>query len=593
MEVLFLYRKKDKICVHLLSVPLTISGGGGRCSPVIYQETMKPRYFFGCILLLALIALASCHRKDRGGEVKPNVSCSKEETVTFSQEDVFDFLSLDTTSYYMGEVGETECLVKMDSICPLGVYGRYFRIDSSDWTSPVRFGIRYEDGAYRFRSGETEYQLKFELNLSPIRISGTFGISSFLKFDSRRIFLEKYTVPFFTTYASTLNMFSEKPQKFPLKIHKDIIYGHGSGYWVSNPEHEEKYLKIITKSVLKSFREKELDFNMDVYVPQDSLHLHPLIVFIHGGAFYIGDKGAETMTTWCRNFAQLGYVTASINYRMGFKLSKTSIQQCGYRAIQDARAALRYLVAHAAAYGIDTANIFLAGTSAGSITALGAAFWTEDNLPPFVKGNGLDTLCGNLESSGNELKNTFNIKALANMWGAVYDLDELNGKRIPVISFHGTADNLVPYNEGTPFSTIGERLFDRMYGSYAMHERLDALEVPNEFYPIEGAQHAPYQDKKGRPNDCYYFIQEHMLAFFNRELLRTGNIVRDREQIHAYSLQQKDVARLHWKAEGGFILRCEGQTAYVVWRKDMPQHRLTASGLRENGAAFTQSIQIK
>lgn len=540
-----------------------------------------------------LITLVACHRKHRGGEVKPNVSCSHTKTVKFNQEDVFDFLSLDTSSYYLGKIGQTRCMVKMDTLFPLGMHGRYFRIDSSDWTFPVSFYIGYEDGAYCFRSGETDCQLKFELNLSPVRISGTFGISSFLKYDFRHIFLEKYTIPFFTTYSSTLNIFSEKPQKLPLKIHKDIIYGHGSGYWVSNPEHEDKYLKIITKSILKSFKEKELDFNMDVYVPQDSLRVHPLIVFIHGGAFYIGDKGAETMTTWCRNFAQLGYVTASINYRMGFKLSKTSIQQCGYRAIQDARAALRYLTAHAASYGIDTGNIFLAGTSAGSITALGAAFWTEENLPPFVKRNGLDTLYGNLDSSGNELKNTFNIKALANMWGAVYDLDELNGKHIPVISFHGTADNLVPYNQGIPFSTIGQMLFDKMYGSYAMHEHLDALKITNEFYPIEGAQHAPYQDKKGHPNDCYYFIQEHILTFFNRELARTGNIIRDKEQVHAYTLQQKDAAKLHWKAEGGFILRCEGLTAYVVWRKDVPQHRLTAAGLRKNGIAFTQTILVK
>ena len=250
-------------------------------------------------------------------------------------------------------------------------------------------------------------------------------------------------------------------------------------------------------------------------------------------------------------------------------------------------------MAHADQYTVDTENIFLAGTSAGSITALGAAFWTEDNLPPFVKENGLDTLCGDLESSGNELKNTFEIKALANMWGAVYDLDELESRKIPVISFHGTADNLVPYNEGIPFSTIGEMLFDKMYGSYAMHGRLDALKVPNEFYPIEGAQHAPYQDKKGHPNDCYYFIQDHIRTFFSRELQRAGSIVRDRNQLHAYTLQERNPEKLHWKAEGGFILRAEGQTVYVVWRKDAPQHRLTASGLRRNKVAFTQTVSIR
>lgn len=545
----------------------------------------------GSMLLLALIALASCRHKEKEG-VQPNVRCDRKETVTFSQEDVFDFLSLDTSAYYLGEIGSTQCLVKIDSTSPLGLSGRYFGIDSSDWTRPVAFGISYGDGEYVFRSGEKEFRPKFGLSLSPVYISGTF-CTTFLKYDEQQISLERYAEPPFATYASTLNMLCENPVKRSIKIHKNVIYGHGMGYWVSNPEHEEKYLKIITKSILKSFREKDVDLNMDVYVPQDSLRTRPLIVFIHGGAFYIGDKGAETMTTWCKYFAQLGYVTASINYRMGFKISKTAIQQCGYRAIQDAHAAVRYLCAHASTYGIDPENVFLAGTSAGAITALGMAFWTADNLPPFVKANGLDSLCGDLTTSGNDCRNTFEIKALANMWGAVYDLGELNGKRIPVISFHGTADNLVPYNQGIPFSTIGEALFDRMYGSYAMHERLDALGVPNEFYPIEGAQHAPYQDKKGHPNDCYFFIQDHIQQFFRQELLRTGSIVRDKRMAHAYTLQQKDVAKLHWKAEGGFILRCEEQTVYVVWRKDAPLHRLTASGMRRNGAAFQKAIQIR
>lgn len=534
----------------------------------------------------------SCHRKDREKDVKPGIGEKKEKIVNFNNEDVFDFLSMDTTAYYLGDIGNNYCMVKIDSTSPLGLHGRYFSINTSDWTSPVNFDIRYEDGAYDFRSGGKEYRIRFQLSLSPEYLSGTFE-TSFLSYESRHIYLKRYCPPFFTTYTSTQNMLCEKPRKLPYKIYKNVIYGHGRGYWTSNPEHEEKYLKIITKSILKSFREKELDFTMDVYVPQDSQCLRPLIVFIHGGAFYIGDKGAETMSTWCKNFAQLGYVTASINYRMGFKISKTSIQQCGYCAIQDARAALRYLSAHAHSYNIDTGNIFLAGTSAGSITALGAALWTEENLPSFVRANGLDSLCGNLESSGNNLNNTYRIKAIANMWGAVYDLDELNEKNIPIISFHGTADNLVPYNEGIPFSTIGEMLFDKMYGSSAMHERLNALGVPNEFYPIANAPHAPYQDKKGHPNDCYYFIQDHILAFFNQELLRTGGIIRDKEQTQAYILQQKGIRKLHWKAEGGFILRTEGQTAYVVWRKDVPQHRLTAYGIRENGVAFSQSISIK
>lgn len=157
---------------------------------------MKSRYFYGTVILLMLITLVACHRKHRGGEVKPNVSCSHTKTVKFNQEDVFDFLSLDTSSYYLGKIGQTRCMVKMDTLFPLGMHGRYFRIDSSDWTFPVSFYIGYEDGAYCFRSGETDCQLKFELNLSPVRISGTFGFRLSSNTTSGTFFWKNILYPF-------------------------------------------------------------------------------------------------------------------------------------------------------------------------------------------------------------------------------------------------------------------------------------------------------------------------------------------------------------------------------------------------------------
>lgn len=543
------------------------------------------------ILLLASFFCAACHRKASEESVMmPEGSPQEMETLLLSENERIDLTFTDTSACYFGKIGETRCFVKVDSSAPDLLKGHYFPIDSSGWTSPYAFEIRYTDGNYLFRSGSSELNLRFNVQLNPFHIIGSYQ-TSWLMYDRKEIVLERYEEPFFTTYNTTLNMLLPEPEIKTYKVFNNLVYGKARGYWTSNPEHEDKFAKVITKSILKTFQERNVDLALDLYVPEDSLPKHPMIMFIHGGAFYIGDKAAETMTTWCRHFAQLGYVTASINYRMGFKLKKNSIQQCGYKAIQDARAALRYLTARASQYRIDTQFIFLAGTSAGSITALAAAFWTPENRPDFIEANGLENLLGTLDGSGNSDSVRFRIRAIANMWGALYDLNELNGHSIPIISFHGTADNIVPYNEGIPFSSIGEKLFDHMYGSYAIHERLNQLGVRNEFYPIEEASHAPYQDNKGRPNECYFFIQGHMQEFFNSELRHIGRIRYDRPW--SYTLEQPDVRALHWKAEGGFILRSEEHTVQVVWRRDVPKHKLTASGLRENGIAFTKTISIK
>jgi acetyl esterase/lipase len=55
-----------------------------------------------------------------------------------------------------------------------------------------------------------------------------------------------------------------------------------------------------------------------------------------------------------------------------------------YRASQDARAAMRYMYTHATDFGIDTSWMFIGGESAGSITALHTAFWSQSEADSFA-----------------------------------------------------------------------------------------------------------------------------------------------------------------------------------------------------------------
>ena len=59
------------------------------------------------------------------------------------------------------------------------------------------------------------------------------------------------------------------------------------------------------------------EHKMDIYLPDgDTATNRPVIIFIHGGSFYAGDKTQTDCEDFCRAFAKRGYVTASVNYRL-------------------------------------------------------------------------------------------------------------------------------------------------------------------------------------------------------------------------------------------------------------------------------------
>ncbi len=82
----------------------------------------------------------------------------------------------------------------------------------------------------------------------------------------------------------------------------------------------------------------------------------PVVVFYHGGGWSGGTR--EDMMSRCPLVTQLGYVGASVEYRLS-AVAPFPAQ------IQDSKCAVRYLRANAAKYGIDPNRIAVWGCSAG------------------------------------------------------------------------------------------------------------------------------------------------------------------------------------------------------------------------------------
>lgn len=98
---------------------------------------------------------------------------------------------------------------------------------------------------------------------------------------------------------------------------------------------------------------------LDMYRPDtDSADLFNVVVFIHGGGWCEGDKAGYGGTTWAPFFAQHGYLTVSIHYR----LSTTAIFPT---QLHDCQLAIRWLRANAKVYQINPEKIGVWGHSAG------------------------------------------------------------------------------------------------------------------------------------------------------------------------------------------------------------------------------------
>lgn len=496
--------------------------------------------------------------------------------------------------YMIGRMDDVPYVLYTEKVNQDNVFGKYYLIDyQKDCFTPHPFQLlREDDGQYRLVTQNIDSRVSLSLSVDPVSFSGTFTTTDNPATEHRVAFKE-YAAPKYEEYASFRYL---KPIFSYTKI-PDVLYGKATGYWTSYPmDHDSRIGKMLFTLMPKTAKPTEQDLLMDLYLPQDdSLAKRPLMVLLHGGSFYFSDKGDHAIRTACEHYAQLGYVVASVNYRMGFKFKKMSIQQCGYQAVQDAHAALRFLVANADKYHIDPNFVFMAGSSAGSIIALSVAFMNDQNCPHFVTENNLVEQCGLLHTSGNEYRNEVNIKALANLWGAVYDLHELDGHNIPVISFHGTDDKIVPFNYGYPFSNykrIGEDLFDVMYGSQAIHEYLDSLHVRNELHPLEGCDHAPHEGKDGTLNHHYYYILDHTERFFYSELETQPKLQNDEHNPTLYHLEGPDISRLSWQIEGGVILESKDRQVRVIWFDDAQNHTLRASGINVIGTPFRQEWQI-
>ncbi len=253
----------------------------------------------------------------------------------------------------------------------------------------------------------------------------------------------------------------------------DVVYGNATDY-EGNPQ----------------------DLLMDIRYPSganETLSQRPFILMIHGGGFTEGSKEDKTIAS--RVMTQRGFVTAAINYRLGYNDTKPDdgLYPAAYRAQQDAFAALRFIVEHADTYGIDTNWIFIEGRSAGAGTALNCVFANQSEWEATVPG--IINRWGALNSSGNELEHNFDIKAVTSDCGATNVMAIEPSDMIPMIMFHGEFDYLAPIDTSD----------EGLAGSRFIHEQLVENGVCSELVVDPEGGHCPHpRDFRMKRTACFF-----------------------------------------------------------------------------------------
>ena len=509
--------------------------------------------------------------------------------------------------------GNTCYLIREDSV---KMSGFCFVDNNQAVVEPIPF-FADSTGATVFIYGSASYAGKMIVNHSTMAIELTLPDISALEIERQTIHLnysdrmskrvdclERFKNPVFETIIAT----------------KDIQYGTARGYYNSKPSDyisNDDYAQWFAE-MFKTYRGTvieqgmiDLPLYLDIYHPDnDNLKQRPLVLFIHGGAFFFGDKENKMQQALTDYLVKRGFIVASINYRLGSTLLGTAaIERAIYRNVQDARAALRYLVNHKDRFGIDDRQIYLAGSSAGGIIALTTAFMDNNEVYTAISEGILNMRqnLGGLDDSGNDLIANFNVAGVVSMWGGITDLKMLDNP-VPTLLFHGTNDDIIPYDKGLPFKkymgNFVHGLFSsswQIYGSELIYNRLKSLNMPTEYVPFHGFGHEACMEPDGTLNknmdvicdETGNFLFDNVSKqYFDYHLSGNTN-VRKHDPVSVYTLDNVENASVQWHVEGGFITQQTNEVIRVIWFSTHEKGTVTACITDVNGVSCRKELNVR
>jgi len=289
----------------------------------------------------------------------------------------------------------------------------------------------------------------------------------------------------------------EEPLRPPVEGEIPIVFG-AETYDIIIQE-GITYAEGLSHESINSENATPAALQLDVFLPDNALTNRPAIMLIHGGGFISGNRSVAAMVTLARHFAARGWVAFSIDYRLrddfgtvpeaweavADTLDPSLSPQflAMYPAHRDAKAALRWIVANAEMYNINTDYITVGGGSAGAITAIGISLSEASDFNTELSLDDDPTLATTHQDQA------FQVQSIIDFWGSKISLDalemtygpqEFDTHMPPIMIVHGTEDSTVPFS-----------------GAEELQSLYEASAVSYDFYPLEGKGHGAWNATVG------------------------------------------------------------------------------------------------
>jgi predicted esterase len=290
------------------------------------------------------------------------------------------------------------------------------------------------------------------------------------------------------------------------------------------------------------------DLYLDIYEPSgDTETNRPLVVVAHGGSFVGGSKDGADVVPLCEDLSRMGYVVASIQYRLGIPITldlQEPAQEAVIRGVHDMHAAIRFFRKDVAENGnswnIDPDRIAAAGVSAGAFITLQLAYLDEESeIPDWFDGEALG-LTGGIEGESGNPGYTSEVLGIVNIAGALKDTSWIHPGDEPILSLHGTDDSVVPFGSDILY-LLGLFEVTEVEGSSPIDERAEEVGLTHCFEIYENQDHIPHAS-----NAQYYDTTRSIVSNFLAHLV-CNNIELDcdyREIGIATSIEEEELTDL-------------------------------------------------
>jgi len=241
---------------------------------------------------------------------------------------------------------------------------------------------------------------------------------------------------------------------------------HRSRTWVvvvalaalSVPARAADPLKFVTEYDVAYTKAGDTELKLDMSRPAEGDGPFPAVLVIHGGAWRGGNKDSNRRIL--NEFAKRGYVAISPQYRFCPK-------EVFPAQVYDVKAAVRWLRSHAKEYKIDPEHIGAMGFSAGGhLSLMLGVTGPDDGLEgevtadaPSSRVQAVVNYFGPTDLAATDMPDVTKPLVRDFLGGTPEDKPEAAAKAspltfvskddAPILTFQGTKDPLVPYNQAT------------------------------------------------------------------------------------------------------------------------------------------------